>query len=239
MFETIYTIPINETFEAGTEENECFCPICRLKANIENKEVDFITGDAMMQPSIRIETNEKGFCRHHFDMFLEGGKSRLALALMLESHLAELYEKTFKKGLFLSGQKKMKKIEDANHSCYVCEKIDYHFTRILSNAVHMWQKDDEFRKKLRAQKYFCLEHYKTLCELAASSLSKKEAAAFYDDITAVCDRYFNSLRDDISHFCRKFDYRYEDEPWGNSKDSVERAINFLRGSNNKPTSERK
>ena len=25
----------------------------------------------------------------------------------------------------------------------------------------------------------------------------------------------------------KFDYRYNDEPWGNAKDSPERAINFL------------
>ena len=41
--------------------------------------------------------------------------------------------------------------------------------------------------------------------------------------------YLDTLYGDVSHFCKKFDYRYEDEPWYNSKDSVERTIKFLCG----------
>ena len=41
--------------------------------------------------------------------------------------------------------------------------------------------------------------------------------------------YFAELKEDVSWFCKKFDYRYEDEPWKNSKDAVERAIRFLEG----------
>ena len=37
-----------------------------------------------------------------------------------------------------------------------------------------------------------------------------------------------TLTDDISWFCKKFDYRYDAEPWYNSKDAVERAIKFIR-----------
>jgi hypothetical protein len=40
--------------------------------------------------------------------------------------------------------------------------------------------------------------------------------------------YLDTLSEDVSWFCKKFDYRYESEPWKNSKDSVERAIKFLR-----------
>ena len=36
------------------------------------------------------------------------------------------------------------------------------------------------------------------------------------------------LTSSVSWFCKKFDYRYADEPWKNSKDSVERAMAFLR-----------
>jgi esterase/lipase superfamily enzyme len=32
----------------------------------------------------------------------------------------------------------------------------------------------------------------------------------------------------VSWFCKKFDYRYDKEPWYNSKDAVERAFKFLR-----------
>ena len=28
---------------------------------------------------------------------------------------------------------------------------------------------------------------------------------------------------------KKFDYRYDEEPWGNAKDAPERAIDFLNG----------
>ena len=36
-------------------------------------------------------------------------------------------------------------------------------------------------------------------------------------------------QDDVSHFCRKFDYRFQKEPWGNARDAVERSIRFLTG----------
>ena len=39
--------------------------------------------------------------------------------------------------------------------------------------------------------------------------------------------YFDSLYDDVSKFCKKFDYRFQDEPWGTAKDSVERAVKIL------------
>jgi hypothetical protein len=38
----------------------------------------------------------------------------------------------------------------------------------------------------------------------------------------------DTLREDIKWFIKKFDYRYEEEPWKNSKDSVERTIKFLK-----------
>jgi hypothetical protein len=42
--------------------------------------------------------------------------------------------------------------------------------------------------------------------------------------------YAAELKEDISWFCKKFDYRYDAEPWGNSKDAVERALRFINGS---------
>ena len=37
------------------------------------------------------------------------------------------------------------------------------------------------------------------------------------------------MQEDISWFIKKFDYRYEKESWGNSKNAVERTVNKLRG----------
>ena len=86
--EQIYTIPVNEAFES-CQANGCDCPLCRLYDMLEKKEVDMSLGSSMMEPSIRMEMNEKGFCRDHFSKMLEKN-NRLSLALILESHLPEV-----------------------------------------------------------------------------------------------------------------------------------------------------
>ena len=90
--EQIYTIPINEAFEKGMEDGTCDCPICKLFDKMEKKEVEMALGPAMMEPSNRMITNEKGFCHHHYKLLTEQSNS-LSLALVLESHLATLKEK--------------------------------------------------------------------------------------------------------------------------------------------------
>jgi hypothetical protein len=37
------------------------------------------------------------------------------------------------------------------------------------------------------------------------------------------------IQEDISWFIKKFDYRFENESWKNSKDAVERTVNKVRG----------
>ena len=79
----ITNIPVAEVFEEGDG-----CPICRLRNILEKRAVEYITGAAMMEPDIRIETNKLGFCGRHFaKMFTM--KNRLGMGLMLESHLNE------------------------------------------------------------------------------------------------------------------------------------------------------
>ena len=41
--------------------------------------------------------------------------------------------------------------------------------------------------------------------------------------------YLTELRGDVHHFCEMYDYRNNtaDADWGNSKDSIERAIRYL------------
>ena len=83
MSEKIYTIPVNEAFEACAEDKSRGCPFCRLYNKLEADETDLILGASMMEPDVRIKTNEKGFCATHFQMLLSG-KNRLGLGLMLD-----------------------------------------------------------------------------------------------------------------------------------------------------------
>ena len=45
-------------------------------------------------------------------------------------------------------------------------------------------------------------------------------------------KYIAELGNDVSWFCKKFDYRYDSEPWYNSKDAIPRALSFLSGGKN-------
>jgi hypothetical protein len=99
---------------------------------------------------------------------------------------------------------------------------------MVDTAVYLWQTDEEFAPKLKAQPYFCLPHYRKFLQYGQRRLGIKHQPEFASQCAKVVETYFDQLQEDVSWFCKKFDYRYNEEPWYNSKDSVERAFKFLR-----------
>ena len=222
--EQIYTIPVNEAFEASAADHSLGCPFCAIYNKLEENELDLILGASMMEPDIRIRTNEEGFCRTHYDMMFVR-KNRLGMALTLESHLDQL-----RKEIKGNPAKSAKRIDKLECSCYVCNRIAFHFEHMVGTAVLLWNTDEDFPAKLKAQPYFCLPHYKSFLEYGRKRFGKKKMPEFAKAVAAVVDPYFDKLSQDVSWFCKKFDYRYDEEPWYNSKDSVQRSIKFLTGS---------
>lgn len=225
--EQIYTIPVNEAFEASAADPACGCPLCALYRKLEEDQLDLILGASMMEPDVRIKTNEQGFCRLHYDlMFVR--KNRLGMALTLESHLKELKDEIRDGGFGAPGSRPVKRITALEKDCYICKRISFNFEHMVETAVLLWENDEDFPAKLSAQPYFCLPHYRHLMEYAQKRLSKKKLPLFAAAVGKVVNDYMDTLTEDVSWFCKKFDYRYDEEPWYNSKDSVERAIKFLR-----------
>ncbi len=224
MEEKIYTIPVNEAFESDDG-----CPFCRLFKKLEDDEIDLILGASMMEPDVRIETNKKGFCKiHYHKMFAKG--NRLGLALILQSHLDSIRKGIETKPSILvkdAGVNTAKFIEKLEESCYVCDRIDGKLSKMYETAVILWEKDKNFRDKTATQKYFCFPHYKRFLSVASVRLPKKLYPDFLNRVNEVEMSYFDKLAYDVSWFCKKFDYLYKDEPWGDSKDAVERAIKML------------
>lgn len=226
--EQIYTIPVNEAFEASAADKACGCPFCSLFNKLENDELDLILGASMMEPDVRIKTNKEGFCRTHYDMMFVR-KNRLGMALTLESHINELKKEIKGSGLFSApGAAAIKRIGELESTCYVCKRIDFNFVHMIETAVLLWDRDEEFQKKLASQPYFCLPHYRQMLDFARTRLGKKRFAEFEKACSAIENAYIEKLSEDVSWFCKKFDYRYDEEPWYDSKDAVERAMKFLR-----------
>ena len=230
--EQIYTIPVNEVFDASAADRACGCPMCALYNRLEENELDLILGASMMEPDVRQRTNELGFCHRHYGMMFTR-KNRLGLGLILESHFEKVKRDLSGEGLVAlitgAGTDTIKKLTRLEESCYVCERIEANLARMFDTVLLLYRHDSAFRRKFAAQPYFCLPHYRRLLLLAKGSMNKKEFAEFYETAAALERRYAEELSADVSWFCKKFDYRYQDEPWNNAKDAVERSIRFLSG----------
>ncbi len=224
----IYTIPVNEAFDDVIEHKEVGCPLCQLYRKLQNNELDIILGASMMEPDIRIKTNELGFCLNHYGMMMRRQRM-LGIGLMLESHLDEIMGKVTPKTLLNKAGVSISALTKQEESCYVCSRIDNNMDNMIATTAYLFESDSEFLAKYKKAPYFCLPHYRKLIEYASKKMNKKQFADFYEVTHGIVETYLKSLRGDVSWFCKKFDYRYDQEPWYNSKDSIQRSIKFLSG----------
>lgn len=224
MKETICTIPINDIF-AETDG----CPICRMKKLVEKQYVEYITGAAMMAPNIRVITNEKGFCHHHYEMMLSSGP-KLSNALLMQTRLEYISNNMTPKNSSAKPSKaQLDAIKNARHSCYVCDRIDHDINHLLQTVYVQFATDENFREMLKKQEYLCLNHYELLHRgaNAKGGIKSKDMKAFCEITNALCKNYLNTLYDDVTHFTTMFDYRNAGGDWKNSKGSTERSVKFL------------
>ncbi len=229
--EQIYTIPVNEAFDHALGEDVCECPFCSLYKKLEEDELDIILGASMMEPDIRQKTNESGFCHDHFKKMLVR-RRRLGMGLILESHLAEVKKKispTARDLVSGLGASALVNLLALENDCYVCSRIEKNLSAMIATAVYLYQSDPLFMPKFKGMKMFCLPHFRAMMDYAKKKVPKKAFKEFYEVGYGILESYLTTLTGDVSWFCKKFDYRYDGEPWYNSKDSVERAIRFLSG----------
>lgn len=223
MRDSILTIPISEILVPREG-----CPICRMRDMLEQRTVEYIMGAAMMEPDVRIETNRAGFCHTHFRQMMKQ-KNRLSLALMLQTHLEEVDRQLFsRKKLFEPKNARKAKLSQINESCFVCEKVDWGMERLMKTFFEMSSHSD-IKQLLSEQEYICLPHFDLLQSLAPAYLQKYELDSFNKLISSLTENYIAVLYKDVSQYCSMYDYRNtgKDADWGNSRDSIERAVKFL------------
>ncbi len=234
----IDTIPVWDALKKGGE-----CPLCRLRAKIESTDIDRFLGASVMEPDTRVRVNAVGFCGRH-QRLLYAQPNRLGHALMTHTRLIEVEKqllpalarmKDGKSGsLFKRGDPSpMRAAADAARAvtggCVICESIEDNMRRYAYTFLHLYKTDEAFRKALRESRGVCLPDLALLCEMAEEALSAGERRAFAEDLEKIETAYLKKLEQDIEWFTLKFDYRNADKPWNDSRDALERTINYLRG----------
>ena len=228
--EQIYTIPVNEAFEQGEADASRGCPFCRLYRKLELDELELILGASMMEPDVRKKTNEKGFCPAHYQKMMKRGK-RLPLSLILQSHLAEVDSLLKKPGIApaMAGESSAKGLMGVYKSCYICERIENNFSKMIETAALLWERDPDFKYKCSAQPYFCLEHFALFVGSAKAKMKSKTFGEFYKSVYKKEAGVLEVMQDKIDRFAKSFDYRYAKEPWDDAKKAIEETIPVLCG----------
>ncbi|MBQ1193356.1 MAG: hypothetical protein IIX45_04455 [Lachnospiraceae bacterium] len=232
MAEKLYTIPVNEVFE-----KKCECPVCEIYHNLEKCSLEFTMGPSYMEDDIRAMTDKTGFCKIHSEKLLSMN-NRLGMALILKTHtdkvnkdIEKLASNSKVKGLFKKADNKelLDYIRELNSSCFVCNRINEVFDRYIATIFHLWKHDSSFKEKYLNSQGFCVEHFGLLMEKAESELSGKAKEEFLLATIRIYNENMTRINEELAWFINKFDYKYKDEPWKNSKDSVPRALTKLNG----------
>lgn len=233
MAEKLYTIPVNDAFNKN-----CECAVCEMYKTLEKEALEFTLGPSYMEEDIREMTDEAGFCREHSRKMYEKG-NRLGMALMYQTHTWKVIKelegiKPETKGGFLKKADNTKLcdyVKKFSQSCFICNKIDNIFNRYLVTIMYLWDRDEEFRDKLKNSKGFCVQHYGLLVEYASKELSGKKQEEFMSTVKTIFIENMKRVKEDLDWFIDKFDYRYKNEPWKNSKDALPRMINKINSIN--------
>lgn len=236
MREQIYTIPLNEAFEKDSE-----CPFCELQKKLEAEVLDYVLGPSYMEEDIRTETNKLGFCRYHYEKIFNA-KNRLGAALMVSTHMLKVNddleklldeEKAEKPRGFLKKKNAespfLKYSEELQGGCYACKRESGRMDSYFYTFFYLWKTEEEFRQKVASCKGFCIEHLARIIDESRSRLGAADRQAMLDTVIPLQKENMKRVKEELDWFVKKFDYRFHDEPWGNSKDALERAILKLSG----------
>lgn len=253
MKEKIYTIPVTDAFK-----EDCECPMCIMEEKLENEYIEYFLGPSLMEPDRRIETNQNGFCKRHFELLYNSRENRLGLGLVIDTHLQEQNENL--KKIYEAGKDCVRKnssnslmksisgllsskstdnsnfisnmvsaLEELETSCAVCDKLNYTMDRYIDVIIYLWFKEEEFKQLFNNKKGFCLKHLKQLLEGSKKYLKPSNAALFSANLLEIQLANMERIQMEVNWFTKKFDYRYNDKPWGNSKDALLRSIQKIVG----------
>ncbi|MGJ8453963.1 DUF6062 family protein [Pseudothermotoga sp. U03pept] len=167
------------------------CPVCVLVERSVEQLIDTILYELVNDPQIRADLREVGLCKRHTDKVQQYLQKHPELGLlgiaiiyedMMDSHLKALNETT-----------------SLNHNCYLCNReteIERMYITSFGKLFNDREGLDLFRK---SKSILCIDHY---CKL-----SSKMNPAYRNSLSEIEIAKLTSLKNDLSMFIKKHDYR--------------------------------
>ncbi len=113
--------------------------------------------------------------------------------------------------------------------CYICERMQATYGRMLDTFVYLLRSDKDFGDKVMQSNGFCLRHFPEVTAACEAGLSAGERDEWLRRLNELMGRNLERIQADIDWLIEKYDYRNKDADWKTSRDAVQRTMQKLVG----------
>jgi hypothetical protein len=196
---------VHDAYGAGGE-----CPLCALLESAEDIYLRSFQHSRVMEPNVRVQTNESGFCADHYRK-LYAGENKLGLSLMLHTHLQgklpgllkSLSELSTAGGgrraadLRAAAARRMGSLKDR---CFVCDLLDGGRDRYAFTILYLWRKDPDFPAILTSSRGFCVPHFLDMLAAAEKLLRGDRLQQWLDTVVPLMSASLTRLEKELFSF---------------------------------------
>jgi hypothetical protein len=193
-----------------------------------------------MEPSVRLATNEKGFCpRHYRELYAR--ENKLGLALVVDTHLqAALPRARAAFALLLSGasdgRRGGERIEQAVSSlaalhdrCFICDMLAVDSDRYAFTVLYLWGKDPDFLPVFRASRGFCLDHFLSVLAAARKLLRRDRLQQWLADTIPLMQGSLERLEGELQAFIDLYHDQNRSLGTDEERSALRRSLQKLAG----------
>ena len=193
---------VHDAYAGGGE-----CPLCALREGAEESYLRSFQHSRVMEPSVRVKTNESGFCPDHYHK-LYARENKLGLGLVVHTHLQKkLPELRAAFQAMRTAGRKGGKIDDAaaslsrlQETCFICDLLEGDLDRYAFTILYLWSKDADFMPIFRSSRGFCLVHFLSILAKARTMLKADRLQRWLEDAVSLMKENFERLDRDLEAF---------------------------------------
>ena len=221
----IGTMLIKEHFDGGKD-----CPVCRIKRSVDVRLSEQYLGEGVMEDDTRTEVNKLGFCAHHFTL-LYSMRSKLGLALQASTRMNTVMKDVELAKNTKQAKKQAQKILESGSTCVICKYLDEHMVRYYKTIAEVYSSQATFKDDILSGNGFCEEHYAKLLQYSAYAVGRQKE--YLETLYTVQSKRLSALKNNLSKFCDRYDYRRAGDPSGDEKHALRDFSDTFYGLNDK------
>jgi len=216
------------------------CPLCVLAEAAEDTYLRSFQHSRIMEPNVRVQTNDKGFCPAHSRKLYER-ENKLGLGLMVHTHLKEKLPiiRSALEGMragAAAGRKGAARFDDAAASletlrdrCFICDLLAADMDRYAFTVIYLWRKDTEFLSAFRSSRGFCLPHFLLMSRKAREMLRPDRLERWLSDCIPLMTASLEALERDLLSFTQLHHDANRSMGSDSERSALSRALQKLAG----------